>query len=260
MEDPNVNLFIEVLMIMGLNNYNILPFQYLIEESMKFKALVNNNIDISGFKQTSFNELIDYIIEYKRSNSYEYLQYNNVKYHKSNMSLCFTNPINNCTCFVYFCEQLSSDIFNSIISTTNELIRRRNNSYSIPTDLDAGVLINGNNNFCLKIITQTKQTVYSNYIKKEFNANVEVFIENQILCRPYDNVFSPHYNFLDKDNSYSMMSNLNVKPSNLPKIEKEGIISKIFFNSDSNSLVEITRHKNSSEEISTLSNFYRLTK
>lgn len=242
-------LFYEIVSMMGMRGYDISAFSHLIQAKMFKERMMQLGNQVEEDNKLN---LLKFIIEYRYNNFN--IPPNMFGSGRMGFSMVFKNLFTGMTTLVL----ISDDEFSLtskekltiyIQSYLNEITSIKTSGFSRDSFVDS-------NRISVIFILNEGISSYSRTFIDELS-NIEIFTENQILNRCYDNCMQSHIRTIPKDEKNILLSTVGLNSNNIPSVTKKNDILCKILNLNKSHLMIATRRNISSEEIVTNAVFLR---
>jgi DNA-directed RNA polymerase subunit H (RpoH/RPB5) len=248
-----VNIVIRIISLMGLRGYNILPFNFLLENEMKNEYYMKRGMmDKINF----FNEaqIKDFIGNYRFSNfnveckKYKFRETNPESLHffsegRSSFSLIFDHSRTGLRTAVLIDnsvdENTSTDSIRLMINNLKYITNAKTNGIS------ADPFLKENNMSVIFVVSLGISSSASTFISGI--SNIEIMTDDQILNKCYDNCLQPHFKSISTENKLQLLTENGLKSNLIPSLPITDILSKSYGYKE-NDLIVINRGPGSEEE------------
>lgn len=252
-EEYLVNLFTEVVLLMGINGYNTLPFKWLIDKKMMNEALINNN-QINNVVNTTYNELVSFIRTYRYMNFK--LDDNDYLGPRKCMSVCFNRGSDGIRTLVVFGDSIDKD---ESMDQIKNLIYVAKKMVQIKTNGQSDNIFDPINRCNVIYIVFKGVSSYTTGLYESFGDSVKYFTDFQILSRSYDHCMQSHFTNINEEEKSRMLLEVHLNSGSIPSMPSSDPIAKLL-DQKSRSMNIIRRVAISSEETEEEQIFARLVR
>lgn len=244
-----VKLFLEVVMLMGLRGYNIQAFKWLIDLELQNQAYIGNN-EPEKVISTTNNYLANFISSYRNANfALNGADFSEVR---KQFSVIFDRPSDERRTLVLFGDNIdkdeSIDQTHTLTNFSRNLIGSKTNNYNKPFDRES--------NCTIVYVIKKAISKYTSPLFILFTDYVDVFTDQQLFTRSYDNCMQSYFVNIPEDKAKNMLSEVHLNQSTIPSVSTNDVMSKVMkFESKTANL--IYRKTISSEETTDIETFVR---
>ena len=240
---PLGDLFFEVISMMSIRNYNILPFNFLINNKKMNNRFIERG-ELDKVITITDSQLLQSLAEYRLVNyqmSRELFQSD-----KMGISMVFDHTSNGMRTLVLFSNDdikglTSKDTIVDFIGTYLKIItQNKTEGKSIDPFLKENK-VSG-----IFILPVGLSSFSNTYI--DVSICIEIITEDDIKSRVYDNVLQSHYRTIPQDTKNLILAEVGLNAGNIPSITKKNDITCQILGLQQNHLLVATRGNVASEE------------
>ena len=248
-----VKLFTEMVMMMGLRGYNILPFKWLIDQHMINDAYIRTGNE-NKVVPIDEGKLVQFISLYRLA---EFgLGYEEYRGERRQFSMCFDNYLTGYRTIVLSGDAVEKD--DSMADTNSMLDLVKAMTYVKTEGKSIDPFKSENRVSAIYILSQGVSS-YSSQIFGALSTSIEIFSDDNILMRVYDNCMQSHFTNVSQAERNKILSEVHLTPGLIPSMSVDDPACKIFGHR-SKTLNIITRKAVSSEETEGTQTFLRAVK
>lgn len=244
-----VDLFFEVISMMGMRGYDILPFQFLIDSKMISERVLQRGETPDIISEAA---LLSFLVNYRTENFMidpSLFNEGNI-----NFSTIFNHSYNGLRTLVLICNDDSMTTSkDTLVSYINKYMKRITELKT--NGLSSDPFIRDNKVSAIFIINGT----VSSYCKPFLDelSIIEILTYDNIMSRCYDSCLQSHITTIPKEIKVGMLSQIGLSSNKIPSIKKKNDIMCQVLGLQQGNLLVARRRKISSEETVTNAVFVR---
>lgn len=252
-EEYLVNLFTEVVLLMGMKGFNTLPFKWIIDRKMINEALINNN-QSNNVVPITYIELVTWIKTYRYVNFK--LDENDYVGNRKAMSICFNRSSDGMRTLVVFGDSIDKD---ESMDQIKNLIYIAKKMVQIKTNGQSENIFDTVNKCNVIYVVSKGVSSYTTGLYETFGDSIKYFTDFQILSRAYDHCMQSHFVNIDEEKKSKMLLEVHLNSGSIPSMPASDPIAKLLEHK-SKSMNIIRRIAVSSEETEEEQIFCRLVR
>lgn len=235
-----VDLFFEIVSMMGIRGYDIMPFQFLIDNKMINERLLQQGQNPTNISE---NSLLSFLINYRTDN----FMIDSSLFNDGNInfSTIFNHTYNGMTTLVLICNDDSvTTSKDTLVSYINKYMKRIT---EIKTNgLSSDPFVRSNKISAIFVINGS----ISSYCKPFLDelSIIEIFTYDSIMSRCYDSCLQSHITSIPKEIKTTMLSKIGLSSSKIPSVKKKNDILCQIMGLQQGNLMLARRRNISSEE------------
>lgn len=248
---PMGDLFFEIIQMMGMRGYNVLPFNFLINNK-----IMNNRYkecgELDKVREISDNELLQSLMSYREANFQ--LDRNLFGFEKMGFSMVFDHCSNGMRTLVLIANDIKG------ITSKDTLVDFITNFLKVVVSQKTGgkssdPLLRDNKVSAIFVLPGGISPFSKTFVDK-FTL-IEIITEDDIKSRVYDSVLQSHYKTIPLEEKNMILSEVGLNSTNIPSISKDNDTACKILGLKKKDLLVATRTKISSEETLDRSVFFR---
>lgn len=245
------DLFFEIVQMMGMRGYNVLPFNFLINNK-KMNNRYKECGELNKVNEISDNDLLQSLISYREVNFQ--LDSNLFGFEKMGLSMVFDHCSNGMRTLVLIANDIkgitSKETLVDFITGFLKVV-----VYQKTGGKSSDPLLRDNRVSAIFVLPGGVSPFTKTFVEK-FTL-IEILTEDDIKSRVYDSVLQSHYRTIPPEEKNMILSEVGLNSGNIPSLTKDNDTACRVLGLKKKDLLIATRTKISSEETLDKSIFIR---